>query len=174
MLGPVNRPACSIWSTFIGLLAKKVSMTPNIADIIRHHVSLEVRCIDRVYLHAYMPKLQTSGGLCYFLHDHLGYPVPSPALLKPRHDRFVTAVQEFAATQRLEVVPFARGESKDERVAKDRARVNPHEGVVVIGVAQEKMRSFKAHQRQGHGHTPVFDFSRQSVAVNHYYFYVHD
>ena len=40
-------------------------MTPNIADIIRHHVSLEVRCIDRLYLHAYMPKLQTSGGLCY-------------------------------------------------------------------------------------------------------------
>ena len=27
-------------------------MTPNIADIIRHHVSLEVRCIDRLYLHA--------------------------------------------------------------------------------------------------------------------------
>jgi hypothetical protein len=41
-------------------------MTPNIADIIRHHVSLEVRCIDYMYLHAYMPKLQTSDGLYYF------------------------------------------------------------------------------------------------------------
>src|SRR5207253_10183806 len=69
-------------------LCQEVLMTPNIADIIRHHVSLEVRCIDRVYLHAYMPKLQTSGGLCYFLHDYLGHPVPSPALLKPRHDHF--------------------------------------------------------------------------------------
>lgn len=47
-------------------------MTPNIADIIRHHVSLEVCCIDRLYLHAYTPKLQTSGGLCYFLRDYLG------------------------------------------------------------------------------------------------------
>jgi hypothetical protein len=27
---------------------------------------------------------------------------------------------------------------------------------------------------RGHGHTPVFAFSRQSVAVNHYYFYVQD
>src|SRR6202162_1641180 len=135
--------------------AKEVRMTPNIADIIRHHVSLEVRCIDRVYLLAYMPKLQTSGGLCYFLHDYLGFPVPSPALLTPRHDRFVAAVQQCAATQRLEVVPFERGESKDERVARDRARFTAHEGVVFIGVAQEKMRSFKAHQRQGHGHTPV-------------------
>ena len=71
-------------------------MTPNIHTIIRQHVALEVRCIDRVYLHAYMPKLQTSGGLCYFLHDYLGHPVPSPALLKPRHDRFVAAVGQFA------------------------------------------------------------------------------
>lgn len=66
-------------------------MTPNIADIIRirHHVSLSVSCIDRLCLHAYMPKLQTSGGLCYFLRDHLGYPIPSPALFRPMHDRFV-------------------------------------------------------------------------------------
>src|SRR6266851_4828360 len=173
-VGRRPRTWCSRRSTIIGLPGKEGPMTPNIHTIIRQHVSLEVRCIDRVYLHAYLPKLQTSGGLCYFLHDHLGYPVPSPALLKPRHDRFVAAVQEFAATQRLEVVPFERGESKDERVAKDRARFTAHEGVVVIGVAQEKMRSFKAHRRQGQGRTPVFDFSRQSVAVNHYYFYVHD
>jgi hypothetical protein len=39
-------------------------MTPNIATIIRQHVSLEVRCLDGLYLHAWMPELQTSGGLC--------------------------------------------------------------------------------------------------------------
>lgn len=149
-------------------------MTPNIADIIRQHVTLEVRCIDRVYLHAYMPKLQTSGGLCYFLHDYLGHPVPSPALLKPRHDRFIAAVQAFAERHHIPVVPFERGESKDARVATYRARFTARDGVVIVGVAQEKMRSFKAHKRPGRGHTPVFDFSRQSVAVNHYYFYVQD
>ena len=58
-------------------------MTPNIADIIRHHVWLKVRCIDRVYLHAYMPKLQTSGGLCYFLRDYLGHPIPRPPCSSP-------------------------------------------------------------------------------------------
>jgi hypothetical protein len=149
-------------------------MTPNIHTIIRQHVSLEVRCIDRIYLHAYMPKLQTSGGLCYFLHDYLGHPVPSPALLKPRHDRFVAAVQQYAEARHIPLVPFERGESKDAFVAPYRTRFTAREGVVLIGVAQEKMRSFKAHKRQGRGHTPVFDFSRQSVAVNHYYFYVHD
>ena len=43
-----------------------------------------------------------------------------------------------------------------------------------IGVAQEKMRAFKAHKRRlAHGGV-TFDFTRQSVNVNHYYFYVHD
>jgi hypothetical protein len=149
-------------------------MTPNIADIIRHHVSLEVRCIDRIYLHAYMPKLQTSGGLCYFLHDYLGHQVPSPALLKPRHDRFVAAVHQFAERHGIPFVEFERGASKDEFVAPYRRRFTAPEGVVLIGVAQEKMRPFKAQKRSGRGHTPVFDFSRQPVAVNHYYFYVHD
>ena len=88
-------------------------MTPNIADIIRHHVSLEVRCIDRLYLHAYMPKLQTSGGLCYFLRDYLGHPIPSPALFKPMHDRFVTAVNEFVARHAIPVVHFEAGQDKD-------------------------------------------------------------
>src|SRR2546429_3681676 len=102
-VGTGRRPACSRWSTFIGLPAKEVSMTPNIADIIRHHISLEVRCIDRLYLHAYMPKLQTSGGLCYFLHAYLGHPVPSPALLKPRHDHFIAGLQPVAGRHRMPI-----------------------------------------------------------------------
>jgi len=40
---------------------------PNVHELIRDHVTLSIRCLDRVYLHAYLPKLQTSGGLCYFL-----------------------------------------------------------------------------------------------------------
>ena len=106
-------------------------MTPNIADTIRHHVSLEVRCIDRIYLHAYMPKLQPSGGLCYFLHDYLGHPVPSPALLKPRHDGFVAAVQQFAQHHDVPFVPFERGESKDAFVAPYRTRFTAQDGVVL-------------------------------------------
>jgi hypothetical protein len=149
-------------------------MTPNIADIIRHHVSLEARCIDRVYLHAYLPKLQTSGGLCYFLHDHLGYPIPSPALFRPMHDRFIAAVETFAARHEIPKVAFESGQDKDALVAKYRARFTAREGVVVLGTAQEKMRAFKAHKRRTPTGSVTFDFSRQSVAVKHFYFYVHD
>jgi hypothetical protein len=149
-------------------------MTPNIAAIIRHHVSLEVRCIDRLYLHAYMPKLQTSGGLCYFLRDHLGHPIPSPALFKPMHDRFVAAVNHFVERHAIPVVKFEAGQDKDAIANTHRARFTAREGVVMLGIAQEKMRAFKAHKRTGPGVKVSFDFSRQWVAVNQYYFYVHD
>jgi hypothetical protein len=149
-------------------------MTPNIADIIRHHVSLEVRCIDRLFLHAYMPKLQTSGGLCYFLHDHLGYPIPSPALFKPMHDRFIAAVEQFVARHAIPVVQFESGQDKDAIANAHRARFTAREGVVLLGIAQEKTRAFKAHKRRTAQGSVTFDFSRQWVAVKQYYFYVHD
>lgn len=147
---------------------------PNVHELIRDHVTLSIRCLDRLYLHAYMPKLQTSGGLCYFLRDHLGHPIPSPALFAPMLDRFVGAIKTFATTQDVPLITFERGQRKDDVVADYRARRPLAEGVVVIGVAQEKMRAFKAQKRHGPGKAVSFDFSRQSVAVNHYYFYLQD
>jgi hypothetical protein len=147
---------------------------PNVHELIRDHVTLSIRCLDRLYLHAYMPKLQTSGGLCYFLRDHLGHPIPSPALFTPMHDRFITAIKAYATTQQAPLIAFERGQRKDDVVAEHRARRSMDDGVVVIGVAQEKMRAFKAQKRRGPGKAVSFDFSRQSVAVNHYYFYVQD
>src|SRR6185295_18277938 len=95
-----------------------------------------------------MPKLQTSGGLCYFLHDHLGNPIPSPALFRPMHDRFIAAVETFGHRHAITTVPFESGQRKDDIVAGSRARSTGREGVVVIGTAQERMREFKAHKRR--------------------------
>jgi hypothetical protein len=147
---------------------------PNVHELIRDHVTLSIRCLDRLYLHAYMPKLQTSGGLCYFLRDHLGHPIPSPALFAPMLDRFVRGIKTYASTQQIPLIEFERGQRKDDVVADYRARRSLTDGVVVIGVAQEKMRAFKAHKRSGPQGGVTFDFSRQSVAVNHDYFYVQD
>jgi hypothetical protein len=147
---------------------------PNVYELIRDHVTLSIRCLDRLYLHAYMPKLQTSGGLCYFLRDHRGHPIPSPALFTPMHDRLIAAIKTYAATQDVPLIAFERGQRKDDVVAEHRAQRSTVDGVVVIGVAQEKMRAFKAQKRSGPQGGVTFDFSRQSVAVNHYYFYVQD
>jgi len=127
-------------------------MTPNIADIIRHHVTLEVRCIDRQYLHAYMPKLQASGGLCYFLRDYLGNPIPSPALFKPIHDRFVTAVEQFVARHAIPVVHFESGQDKDAIATAHRAHFTAREGVIMLGIAPENEHApIYGHQLRSEG-----------------------
>jgi hypothetical protein len=99
-------------STIIDLPAKEDRMMPNIDSIIRDHVTLTVRCLDRIYLQGYMPKLQTSGGLCYFLRDHLGHPIPSPALFRPMHDRFIAAIKTFAADHAVPLIEFESGQDK--------------------------------------------------------------
>jgi hypothetical protein len=149
-------------------------MMPNIADIIRHHVSLEVRCIDRLYLHAYVPTLQTSGGLCYFLREHLGHPIPSPALFTPMRERFRAAATAFVERHGVPVVKFESGQDKDAIANAHRTRFTKADGVVLLGIAQEKQRSFKAHKRRGPNGGITFDFSRQWTAPTQYYFYVQD
>jgi hypothetical protein len=51
-------------------------MEPNVHTLIKDHVNLSVSCVDRIYVNGYVPTLQTSGQLCYFLRDHRGNPVP--------------------------------------------------------------------------------------------------
>jgi hypothetical protein len=148
--------------------------TPNIETIIRDRVTLTVDCIDRLYLNGYVPRLQTSGQLVGFLRDHLGNPIPSPALLRPVHDRFVRDVGTFADAGQIPVVHFERGQRKDDIAAEHRTRFTKAEGVVFIGVAQERASAFKARKLTGNERGVLFEFSRQSVAVNHYYFYIQD
>jgi hypothetical protein len=90
------------------------------------------------------------------------------------HDRFITAVETFARRHAIPAVPFESGQRKDDLVSDYRARFTSREGVVVLGIAQEKMRAFKAHKRRTPTGSVTFDFSRQAVAVKHFYFYVHD
>ncbi len=149
-------------------------MSANIASILQDEVSLSIRCLDRPYVNGYVPTLQTAGQLVWFLREHLGNPIPSPALFPPLHDRFVRAVQTFAQAQAVPLVHFARGQRKDDLAAEYRAAFSAAEGVVFIGVAQEKMSSFKAQKGVGPQGGVQFAFSRQPVAVNHYYFYVQD
>ncbi len=173
MLTPVFRPAYSVGSSIEDSTPKEILM-PNIASIIRDHVVLSTRCLDRLYINGYMPKLQSSGQLAYFMTEQLGKPIPSPALLRPLHDRFVEAMGSFAAAGEIPLVRFARRQRKDEVAGKRRRAFRDLEGVVFIGVAQERMSSFKAQRCRTPNGSFTFDFSRQPVYVNHYYFYFQD
>ena len=60
----------------------------NIYDVLDGHVSLSLDCVDRLYLNAYVPNLQVGGQVVTFLTEHLGFPIPSPALLEKIGNRF--------------------------------------------------------------------------------------
>jgi hypothetical protein len=144
---------------------------PSAATILRDHVSLSTACVDRLYLNGYVPILQTSGHVVTYLREHLGYPVPSPAVIRPLHDRFMQAVQRFAAQQQVPLITFERDQRKDEVAAGYRAHFAADEGVVFIGIAQEKASSFKCHKETRPQGGTSFSFSRQPVFVNQLYFY---
>lgn len=141
-------------------------------DLLKEHVTLDIECIDRLYLNGYVPSLQTSGQLVGFLR-HLGNPIPSPAILSNLTKRYKKAVDVFAESEGVEIIHFERGVRKDDVVAEYRNQRGQEEGVVVIGIAQEKANAFKASQRT-QGKLVSFDYSRQWVFVNHYYFYIQD
>jgi hypothetical protein len=81
-------------------------------DILDGHVGLDLECFDRIYLNGWVHNLQVSGQVINFLTHHLGFPIPSPAVLEKIGLRFRKAVAEFAAANDIEVVRFAKGERK--------------------------------------------------------------
>jgi hypothetical protein len=106
-----------------------------------------------------------------------GYPIPSPAALGRIGKQLVDDIEVFIANRDIPVVRFAKKDSK-ERIAApylERARAEARHGVVLVGVAQEKADAWKGWKTRGGSRMhPHFCFRRQSVFVNHYYFYILD
>src|SRR3712207_239771 len=102
-----------------------------------------------------------------------GQAIPSPVLLQQMSETFVRAVHTLAATQHIPLIRFEPGVRKDDVAAEQRAHFTATEGVVFIGIAQEKACAFKASKRTN-GQVVDFQYSRQSVYVNYYYFYLQD
>ena len=87
---------------------------------------------------------------------------------------FNRAVETFVRNQNIPVVAFERGERKDD-VAQRMRRKDRRRGVVVfVGVAQETQHAFKSGKAQKQGGRIDFCFSRQTVCVKHYSFYLDD
>lgn len=144
-----------------------------IKEILTNKIALDIECVDRVYLNGYVKHLQLPGGLITFIREQMGFPIPSPMVLPPFTKAFRTAVEKYAQEQGLSIVDFAKGEDKDEKAHLQLAKFEKKQGVVLIGKAQEKALGYKG-QRKDHGTKVWFDYSRQSVNVTYYYFYILD
>jgi len=60
------------------------------------HVTLEVECVDRLFLNLYVPQLQRDLGVVGFFKNHRGMPIVSGALMAPMSQGFVAATVDYA------------------------------------------------------------------------------
>ena len=105
----------------------------SVAEILDHHVTFELEAIDRMYLNAYVPSLQTGGGVVHFLKTQLGVRIPSTVMIAPMSHRVVEAIERFVATEGLDLVTFKKRQRKDDVAHEYLARFEGDEGVLVIG-----------------------------------------
>jgi len=108
------------------------------------------------------------GRVGVLLEHQRGQPIASPALLGEITQTFVAQVEAFAKQESIPIVHFQKGQRKDDVAAGYRRKFTKAEGVVFIGVAQEKMSGWKA-RKETQGKVVRFQFSQQSVFVRHYY-----
>lgn len=64
---------------------------------LKQHVALEVAGVDRLYLNAHAPGLQTEGAIADFFRRHRGEPFASSALMAPITQAFVVEIERFVA-----------------------------------------------------------------------------
>jgi hypothetical protein len=153
----------------------------NINDVLDGHVGLEIDCIDRLYLNAYVPILQVGGQVERFC-KHLGQPIASPAVIEKIGNRFRAEVKRFAEREGIPVLHL----KKPDRTRWDDRKldhVRPHLekaeregrfGVVAIVAAQEFQWVFSATKKTGSTNGVWFDWYKAERRVGIYYFYILD
>jgi hypothetical protein len=152
-----------------------MSLPQSVADVLKGHVTLEYEAIDRMYLNAYVPKLQTEAGVAAFFRHHRGHPFASSALMAPMTLSFVRRIERFVQQQQVPLIQFAKGQRKDDVMKEHLGRFDRDEGVLFVGKAQEKARVFRTERRiNPDTGAPYPWIVRASALVNHYYFYCVD
>jgi hypothetical protein len=145
-------------------------------EVLGGHVALDIECLDRVYLNAYVPILQSSGQVVAFMTQYLDLPIPSPALFDKIGQKFRRSVASFAEANGIPWVKFAKDDRKAEVMAPylKQAAAGGRSQVAAIGVAQEFQRVWAAYRRETKTAAPQFTFAKADRRVTCYYFYLWD
>jgi hypothetical protein len=143
------------------------------AEVLEEHVTLEVECLDRLYLNLYVPMLQRVEGAAYFMREQRGARFASTSVVAPMTRAFVAAIEQFCRAEEVPLVQFERGQRKDAIAQEHLASFAHEEGVLFVGKAQEKARVVRTEKRRSE--TGTYPWLVQSTAmVNQYYFYCVD
>lgn len=146
-----------------------------VADVLANFVELEVESIDRMYLNLYQPMLQTAGGVAYFWRRHRGHEFASSALMGPMTAAFIKSIDHFIQREELDRVEFRKGQRKEDIAKAYLSDFEGDEGVLFVGVAQEKAKVCRTRRRRNASTGGTYAWLFQTTAyVNHYYFYCVD
>lgn len=154
----------------------------NINEILDGHVSLEVDCVDRMLLNAYVPNLQVGGQVVSFFTRHRGNPIPSAALMQQMGNQFRREVKAYAEENGIPILRLNKPDRSrwdDRKIDHVRPYLEAAEqegrfGVVAIVSGQEFQWVFSAKNRSPKPGVASFEFVKESRRVGVYYFYVHD
>jgi len=152
-------------------------MPHSVADLQQECVRYELQSIDRMYLNAYVPQLTSAPGVASYFRDYLGRRFASTKDAIPLSKEFKKSVLAFAEELQIPVVRFAKHQRKDD-VMQARLKKFPFkEGVVFIGIAQEKATVPRTIRKRfgppgNEGTIPWIDYT--TAMVNFFYFYCVD
>ena len=153
----------------------KSKLPQSVADVLQKHVTLEVECVDRMYLNAIVPRLQiTEGAVSYIRHQKKAQ-VASTNAVEPMTRAFVQNIERFVAEHGIPMVQFLKGQRKEDVAIQMRTRHTVTDGVVFVGKAQEKCTVYRTEKRHNPKTGRAYAWIVKSTAlVNHYYFYCVD
>jgi hypothetical protein len=143
---------------------------------------LQVDCVDRLLLNAYVPNLQVGGQVATFMTQHRGFPIPSPSIMEKMGNHFRQNVKAFATNNGVPVLALKKPDRTrwDDRKLDhvrpyfEKAEAEGRTGVVAIVSAQEFQWVFTGKNRSKTAGAVSFDFVKEERRVGMYYFYIAD
>lgn len=148
----------------------------DVNTLLDEHVTLRYESIDRLLLNGYVPRLQTPEGLARFLtgaRPEEG--IPRYAILGERAAKLMREVERLAETEGIPLIHFEKGMRKEEvaRPYLEAAERERREGVVLVGLAQERAQVFRPPAKRDR-EPGRYAVRRTSAFVNHLYVYLFD
>jgi hypothetical protein len=95
-----------------------MSLSQSVADVLRPHVTLELQCVDRLYLNVYQPELQRERNVYPYLRARYGAGAVSARYFQSMTQAFVRRIEAFAGQTDIPLVTFAKGTRKEDLAAQ--------------------------------------------------------
>ena len=156
-----------------------MSLPTSVADVIGHHVTLTVECVDRLYLNVIQSRLQVERGIAYFFRQHRGEQFATAKTMAEITRPFVAAIERFVQSQGLDLLIFSRRQRKDQIAREYLAKFTAREGILFVGkaperaavvrtISQKNPRNRRRHRRRvpalGRGEAPPVGGRRRPVS----------